>query len=285
MMSRGNECCARIQRSCVQGASTLNRSWMAASRRAKARGGLRWTTRITRRSTGFYSELLQGERGADCSYVYCNELLFSADEDVRHVMNRLHLDRREVQRVLAGRKRLWSPGEWDYRVIPLEGDEQDLSTSVSLSEADPSERAKSISSASAGRSPPLKPVENRIPSALVSSVTSRRLGAASARPGSASGPGPSTPTPTPKKPPIPVAVPSGKSSSPNSSHPRGKHIPLRLSDAHTVDPHPHPSPQPPPASPLSVYMLAHRYRLDVLESLAKERILTGMTVDNCMPML
>jgi hypothetical protein len=91
---------------------------------------------------------------------------------------------------------------------------------------------------------------------MVSSVTSRRLATKS------------TPVKTPVSPTV---------------HTRTSHLAMRLSDH--PDPHAHPCSSPPPASPLAIYMLAHRYRLEVLEDLAKERILKGLTVDNCMPIL
>ena len=51
------------------------------------------------------------------------------------------------------------------------------------------------------------------------------------------------------------------------------------------DPHLHPTITPAPASALSVYILAHRYRLDELEGLAKDQILSKLTHETCMPML
>ncbi|RXK37333.1 hypothetical protein M231_05399 [Tremella mesenterica] len=51
------------------------------------------------------------------------------------------------------------------------------------------------------------------------------------------------------------------------------------------DPNPHPTPQPGPASALRIYMLAHRYRLDMLESLAREHLVGLLNVDNAMGML
>ena len=64
------------------------------------------------------------------------------------------------------------------------------------------------------------------------------------------------------------------------------HRPPRLSDTAPIpDPHPHPAPPPTYPSALSMYMLAHRYDITVLEELAKERILKGLTPEKCMPML
>lgn len=174
---------------------------------------------------------------AESSFIYCNELRFAPVDNVRQVMNRLQLDRRQVKRLLAGH---FPSGEWDYRSVPLEEDNMSSMSELDLSEA------VSSASTSISRSPP--PDSKRIPSAMVSAVTSRRLSSK-----------PSSPPPLP----------------------RG-HLPFRLTQP---DPHIHPTAVPAPASPLAIYMLAHRYGLEVLEGLARERILKGLTVDNCMPML
>lgn len=92
----------------------------------------------------------------------------------------------------------------------------------------------------------------------------------------------------------PVSGPSGKASEtlsprlPKHPLPPPPHRPLRLSDvtpAPAPDPHPHPAPAPTPPSALSMYMLSHRYDIPVLQALAKERVLKGLSADDCMPML
>lgn len=51
------------------------------------------------------------------------------------------------------------------------------------------------------------------------------------------------------------------------------------------DPHAHPCETPAPACALAVYMLAHQYRLDTLEGLARKHILTFLTHSTCIPVL
>lgn len=62
----------------------------------------------------------------------------------------------------------------------------------------------------------------------------------------------------------------------------GPHPARRVSG---VEPHPHPCEEPVPACALSIYMLAHRYRLDTLTELAKGHILDHLTPSTCVPVL
>jgi hypothetical protein len=52
-----------------------------------------------------------------------------------------------------------------------------------------------------------------------------------------------------------------------------------------VDPHSHPTVQPHPACAMSIYMLAHQYRIEALEELAKKHILSHLTHSSCIPVL
>ena len=51
------------------------------------------------------------------------------------------------------------------------------------------------------------------------------------------------------------------------------------------DPHHHPTTAPGPGSALAIFKLSHRYRIEVLQNLAMEHILSRLTPGNCMPLL
>lgn len=134
---------------------------------------------------------------------------------------------------------------------------------------------------------------SRLPSSTIASAPPRR----GAPPSSMATP--SVASVTPAKSSVQRSVTGGRTVNPSrngkgptspmlTKHnlPPAPHRPLRLSDvAPTPDPHPHPAPSPAPPSALGIYMLAHRYDIAILEGLAKERILKGLTPENCMPML
>ncbi|WWD18659.1 hypothetical protein CI109_103112 [Kwoniella shandongensis] len=83
--------------------------------------------------------------------------------------------------------------------------------------------------------------------------------------------------------PTPAGTGSGITSPKSPLVRAHQHYPLpRLQSE--PDPHPHPTAQPKPASALEVYMLANRYRLEALKSMAQEHLLEKMTSENCMPL-
>jgi hypothetical protein len=252
--------------------------------------------------------------------------VFASQDNVRRVTDQQNLDRKEVQRVLAGKahshfRHPWatqSPGEWEYRAIAAIGEvgaEYDalsgsMSQSMTLSEVD----GRSVSDISglsreaASPSPDKgKSIDRRASASTMASVSAHS--SVSMRDKSAGPVG----TPRRAAPPSSIATtaklssrtastataadntkkPMSKSalvkpptSPPLRAGPGGHHLPLRLSDASPApDPHAHPCTPPAPASALSMYMLSHRYAIPALEGLAKERILKGLTVESCMPML
>ena len=218
--------------------------------------------------------------------------------------------------MLSGSPAYLGPAEWDYRRLPLVGDLPEGSVSELDYDAG---TVRSVSSTgtsvsrrvSAGEVDKEVHSEERLEARPASSATSAISTASANSTSSSASKAPSrgsvhtsssvTPTRSriaegrsealklPDNPnrttrPAPSKVPSavGSQTSPKALGRSQYHLPRLHSGP---DPHHHPSTAPPPASALSVYMLSHRYRLEILESLAKEHILSRMTSESCMPML
>lgn len=69
----------------------------------------------------------------------------------------------------------------------------------------------------------------------------------------------------------------------STTRPAGKGIYPR--NPSETGPHSHPTAQPHPACAMSIYMLAHQYRIEGLEELAKKHILSHLTHSSCIPVL
>lgn len=212
------------------------------------------------------------------------------------------------------------PAEWEYRRLPMEGDlpegsvsELDYDTrtvkSVPSAGTSVSRRVSNTTSpptASDEEVPPIGTLRARSVSSAASTVskasTVSTTSSASKAPSRASFNTSSSATPTRSR--MAAGGPTALKLSANPAPaPRIASKPPSVALAQTsptavarslyplprvhseADPHRHPSTAPPAASALSVYILSHRYRLETLESLAKEHILTRMTSENCMPML
>ena len=226
-------------------------------------------------------------------FVYTNSLDFADVEDVRGLMRQTQLCRAEVIKALtAGSPLYMGPGEWDYRRLPMEGEEMDdafdgrtvrsvsstgtrvshvsgLGPSSSISQRKASISPATTPTSKASRLPPKPPTASKI--ARPSSTTPRPA----ARTPSLASPSTLTPSTNPKS-----------QVSPQSNAATAALATKHFVSRHTEpDPHAHPGQAPPPASALSIYMLAHRYRLESLELLAKDHILAQMTAENCMPYL
>ena len=183
--------------------------------------------------------------------------------------------------------------EWDYRLLPHEGDEDatehpdfDARTvsSVGTSISKPASAISESSNPRAGSVMSHSSVGSKVSAVSTpASTTSRAMSRLSSATVSSATPTRSRipPSTSTNKFKLPSVGRSGRVDKPGSTSPTALGRPRETA----VDPHPHPGPPPQPASALATYMLAHRYRLEILESLAKEQILSGLAVDNAMPML
>ena len=231
------------------------------------------------------------QRGSLCRrthhrYIYTNELQFTIEEDVRTLMDQLQIEPKEINRVLTSTA-IYGPSEFEYRHLPRQGEDGedgdgfDTRTVKSVSSA--GTRQSAISPTPAKTAPPLPRSASSTSSTLSKSTTGSSASKASRAAQTAatpSRPRPASKTAAPNTAPAPKAP---GATGTTSSSPQG--INRAPYPTRPKDPHPHPCPPPPPASALSVYMLSHRYRLESLEQLAKERIIEQMTSGNCMPML
>ena len=234
-------------------------------------------------------------------FIYTNQLDFASDEDVRHLMDQTQLERGEVTKCLMSATPPYvGAAEWQFRRIPLQGEEidDDFDTRTVRSVSSTGTRVSAVS----GLSPPSRKPEPNVNKAvavrpvppkpsgkpLSSSPTGIKPPAAVKSSTATNSQNSNRPRPSQKSPPSPtptsVSSQSITSSSASNTTPKtsSRHFVPRHNEP---DPHPHPARQPPAASALAIYMLAHRYRLQSLELLAKEQILSAMTAANCMPFL
>ena len=251
--------------------------------------------RVSRRYTRCSGEFCPSVHALTISFMYTNQLIFASNDDVRHLMNQLHLDKGSIAQCLSRPATPYGPGEWDYRRLPTDG-EEDL-------DGFDARTIKSVSSVS-GLSPPASVTSgvrststtsrtssnsntktNTSSSAIPVISTSKPRSAQSttrSRMGSKSSPAPTSSTPTKSASTSASSTTLGTTTSPQGVVATRGHYSRVHSEP---DPHAHPCTPPAPASALSVYILSHRYRLEALESLAKDHILGKMTPENCMPML
>jgi len=199
-------------------------------------------------------------------------------------MDQLQIDRKEINRVLTTSP-MYGPSEWEYRRLIRRGEDAedfegfDSRTVQSVSSTGTHRSTMSptpVKSASQTlRAAPLPPHSHK--PAATSSARPPRTASISSTPGARSRPGLKTQT-------TPAAPKAGNTTAiPSSSSPKGASRPGY--NPRPSDPHAHPCAPPAPASALNIYMLSHRYRLEVLEGLAKDRIIEQMTPENCIPML
>ncbi|ORX37222.1 hypothetical protein BD324DRAFT_650828 [Kockovaella imperatae] len=240
-------------------------------------------------------------------FIYTNSLDFADEEDVRAIMRQGQLCRSEVVKSLTSGAPLYTGlGEWDYRRLPIEGEDIDDGFDV--------QTVKSVSSTGTRVSglSPSSSVNRKANVGGASSVSAEKNPTTSItpKPGAsakvATRPAPATPTPIRPRPPPNKASSSNDTSNltPATNPNTSKHLASQTSPAGAgtgtgtalpsrqfisrhgePDPHPHPAPQPLPASALAIYMLSHRYRLETLELLAKDHILAVLRPDNCMSYL
>ena len=252
-------------------------------------------------------------------FIYTHQLSFADDDDVRLLIDRCHLNAGEITKMLAGAPGYLDETEWDYRHLSMDGEVPEGSVSDGDNDA---KTTKSVSSAGTSISRRASDATSSPPTAntniqevaahrtrTVSSVaaTVGKLSTISTlSSGSNAQPQPSGSTSSPATPTrfsAAVASPSrrttpatargatrstaSKSSSTLGLHKSPEDNPhYRLRQLCSApDPHHHPTTTPAPASALSVFKLSHRYRIELLENLAKEHILSRMTADNCIPML
>jgi hypothetical protein len=218
------------------------------------------------------------------SFVYTNELRFTPQEDVRSLVDQLQIDRKQINRTLTTSP-LYGPSEWEFQRLLRQDEEREDFDGFD------SRTVQSVSSTGTRRSaispPPMKPAlqatrpasstpgSGKTPSTLTKPLRSAQA-AATTTPNKGRTLPKTQATPTTAK-PVPV------NTAPSSVSPKG--VPRPGYTPRPADPHPHPCPPPLPASALSIYMLSHRYRLEALQGLARDRIIEQMTPENCMPML
>ncbi|KAF8332673.1 uncharacterized protein EI90DRAFT_3053969, partial [Cantharellus anzutake] len=210
-------------------------------------------------------------------WVYANWLLFKEVDDPRDAVNAMG----------AGWSANWlnleAENEWEVTTLiassPTTGD----NSSVASTEAGVDMRR------SPGRSPAVPSPSSQTGrvsrpspggtwassnSSPVSAVSSRRAGPTTSPPArshegaSASAGAPHT---------------SGTRTSSSAASPRSARV--KRSSPPTNDPHPHPTPAPPPASALSIYLVAHRYGIKPLASLAVEHTMNTVTPQTAFPLL
>jgi hypothetical protein len=204
-------------------------------------------------------------------FLYTNELLFDEQED--HIRDLMVWQ--SIEPAIA-RKALTSPNpnqsssrEWQWRC--WDGDEP--LSAISTSDNDPDTRSIASSSHS------------------FANTTNTNKSKSSTAP-TASSNAKSTPRPTRGSAPIsPNRSSSISSRASSGSYPSSRTVgaskpyPPRIQTQHDTDPHKHPVEQPPPACAMAIYMLAHQYRLETLEALARGHILSHLTHSTCIPIL
>jgi BTB/POZ domain len=223
-------------------------------------------------------------------YLYCDWLLFREDDDPRAA----------VDGIGAGWSARWlSQGsEWEWKTFsgttgqfedPADEDSAAKSvTSDSVSAgsiiSDGSRNGKAI-----GLTPPIPPTSNRTPSRTSASSSLRPTTghtAATRRPGKLPLVTTNIPTAT-----ATVRSPSSSRSSPPQPQQHSHFYPLSPSQGRVQtgrpppDPHEHPTPTPTAASALSVYQLAHRYRIPGLQQLALEHMMSSLSARGAFPLL
>jgi hypothetical protein len=205
-------------------------------------------------------------------FLYTNELLFDEQEDhIRDLMVWQSIEPAIARKALTGLgANLPSNREWHWR--SWDGDEP--VSAISNSDHDPDTRSIASSSHS-----------------FVSNTPNTSKSQSSTAP-TASSNAKSTPRPTRVSAPIsPNRSSSISSRASSGSYPSSRTVgpakpyPPRIQTQHDTDPHKHPVEQPPPACAMAVYMLAHQYRLETLELLAKGHILSHLTHSTCIPVL
>jgi hypothetical protein len=205
---------------------------------------------------------LYWQSGLRCSFLYTNELLFDVKEDhIRHLVTQQSVSTSTTRSILTAPSANQHHGnEWDWHHLNDDYVEP-LSATGSIDHD-----SRSIASSSTVSTKPAKP-SITIPTSTPRSTSRTRK--------------PDTISPARE-----TAIHSRASSSPyptTTTRPAGKGTSPR--NASEVDPHPHPTTQPQPASAMSIYMLAHQYRIEALEELAKRHILSHLTHSSCIPVL
>jgi hypothetical protein len=223
-------------------------------------------------------------------YLYCDWLLFREDDDPRSA----------VDGIGAGWNARWlSQGnEWDWKTLSTETgqfedlkDREDDSTARSVASESVS-GGSIVSDASRGnRTVGLAPStsSNRTPSRSSNSNVSPT----SLRPSSQAN---STMSRRPGKLVTSSSIPTTSTSASRSpttpsrtSPSQGLYYPISSSQSllHTrqPDPHSHPTTAPPAASALSVYQIAHRYRIPGLQHLALEHMMNSISPRSSFPLL
>lgn len=222
-------------------------------------------------------------------YLYCDWLLFRENDDPRAA----------VDGIGAGWSARWlSQGsEWEWKSFSEETgqfeeaiDEDSTAKSVA---SDSVSAGSIISNGSrnnkANLAPPVPVASNRTPSRVGASnslrpsptqaTTTRRPGKLTLATTSSS----VAATATARSPT------SSRSSPPQQQHPH--YYPLSPSQTrvhsgrHQPDPHEHPTVTPPAASALSIYQLAHRYRIPGLQQLALEHMMNSLAAKGAFSLL
>lgn len=216
-------------------------------------------------------------------YLYCDWLLFRENDDPRAA----------VDGIGAGWSARWlSQGsEWDWKTFsPKTGvfedqiDREEDGTSRSVT----SESVSAASIVSGGSRPskvitlasPVTPTRIPLKSTAPTSPTAlRSTGAHTRRPSKVI---------TGNNISAPPAAPSSSSSS--RSSPQALYYPLspsqsRLHPTRQPDPHLHPTPAPIAASALSIYQIAHRYRIPGLQHLALDHMMSTISPRSAFPLL
>jgi hypothetical protein len=218
-----------------------------------------WRVRISTLSTGCSGTSILPESGDALTsrFLYTNELLFDETQDhIRNLVTQQSIGSAAVRSILVAPSTNHHPSEWDWRHLTEEYGEP-LSATVS---ADHDTRSIASTASSSNKS--------RKPSITIPTTKS------TSRPRK----------PEPISPSREIAHSRASSSSYSTSLTRtaGKGIHPRTPDS---DPHSHPTCQPHPACAMSIYMLAHQYRIEALEELAKKHILSHLTHSSCIPVL
>ena len=196
--------------------------------------------------------------------MYTNELLFDeSDDHVRDSLRQHSIDHALVKRLLSGGPSSTSrTNEWGWHNLALDDDSSSI---------DHDTRSLSSSTHSTQAPPPARSI--RSPTAHTASSVAK----ASPRAKSSSQ---DIPTGTLSR------VGSGTTYSATRTVGKGPHPTRTVPEAeYESDPHLHPCEIPAPAWALSMYILAHRYRLETLADLAKGHILAHLTHSTCIPVL
>jgi hypothetical protein len=212
-------------------------------------------------------------------FCYANWLKFKDVDDPRLA----------IEGIGAGWNTRWlshGAGEWDWKpILPVQSDENLNADSRSATSGDGSEGAQSGQTSSVYQGIGASPSINRttgsttrttqpVPKTSPSSVRTVSSSNISRRPA-----GSSSISADARSKPVPIST--SKTGYGTGHYPLSPHSQRQMN----LDPHPHPTPEPLPASALAMYVVAHRYAMPNLATLALEHMMSTITPQTSFALL